>query len=213
MKYGVLVMVLGSWSLAAMDVISTNNNSGDEVIEMGENQHKPRHFKRGYKQKEKSLLDIELQDMEYQDDYYSPVQLDKEKYVYNFLSELPIFKGTKAEKISKRMEQIETMLPTEYGRITETLSISYKGFKKRAKTNRGIGDIDPKEVNDINARIQYALLEIAHENQKIADNNRGEDLAQARRDRIRTTIISCVSLLFSIPAIILAGFNISKALH
>lgn len=213
MKYGLLVMVLGSYSLVAMDKILTNNKSGDEVIEMVEDDHKPFHFKSGYKQKEKKSLDIELQDMEYHDDFYSPVQLDKEKYVYNFLSELPIFKGAKAEKIAKRMEQIETMFPTEYGRITESLSISYKGFQKRAKNNRGICDIDAKDVNDINARIQYALLEIAHENQKIASNNRGEDLAQARRDRIRTTSISVVGLIISVPALTLSIINIIKAFH
>lgn len=206
MKQSLLVIMLISWSLGAMEfsINKDKKEKGDEIIELEE-------IREDSKKKRTVFFENELHDIEYQGGHYNPYYVDKEKYTNSFLSALPIFEGTDDEVISERMQQIKHILPQKYGQITEMLSCSYRTFKK---SKRGLSDIDPKEVvNDINARIQYALLEIADETQKMTIKNREEDLAQQRRDRIRTTIISCVSLLFSIPAIVMAAINIHNAIH
>lgn len=205
MKWSLLVMMVISWSLGAMNTF--NEQSSDEVIEMGEIKKESKN-KRPKSHRRNNSFDIELQEREPRGDYYTHTTFDKEKYIQNFLLELPIFKGKKEAKVSSRMDQIEHILPKEFGEITESLSIFYDKFKKRVK--RGVIDIDPNEVVIINDKIKYALLEIAHENQQIAAKNREEDLAQAAGDRRCSIITTIVGFGFSIPAIALSIFNIIK---
>lgn len=211
MKFRLLFAVFLSLSLRGMDISSvTKEEGGDEIIEMDSNKdYSPRIcLKKGCSPQSNDDIDIELGNMQYTQGYN-----DRAEYKKILLSELPIFYGESTEKISILMDEIGTFLPKKFGEITEAITHSYKLFKKRAKSNRGFTDIDPKEVININDKIQYALLQVHSQNQKIAEQNRQEDLAQAASDRFRTTVISVVSLVFSVPAITLAIFNIIKAVR
>ena len=88
--------------------------------------------------------------------------------------------------------------------------------------SKNIPKKSPQQVNEtdltsLDQKIQYALLEVALENQKTANQNRVDDLAQAGRDRRCTRCISITSItatiLLAVPAITLSIINIYKAFH
>ena len=149
-------------------------------------------------------IDKQLQDLEF------PSYESDSQFIEGALLNIPFFEGKSKEHIGEYMQAIKDKSPLKYGQIMGMIE-RQKNIKKSPQ------QIDEKDLTSIDQRIQYALLEVALENQKAGDQNRVDDLAQAGKDRRRTccTFITSIAatILLAVPALTLSIINVYKAFH
>lgn len=212
MKYMILIIGVFITDLMAMKMEKKEDIDSNEVrINMGTSSGNGREkHTRNRSIMNNNNLDNELQDMEhYQSSHIvlpSYQQEHKTQFVESTLSHLPFFEGKDKEEINEYMSMIKKDKPIIYGQIIQAIVDKKKMIKNRP-------NISSEELQNVDQKIQHGLLQVALENQTFTVNARKEDLAQARRDRIRSVCMFVTSLALSVPALVLSIININKGLH
>lgn len=144
-----------------------------------------------------NTLDVDLQQME-----FFPLNEDKND-VHDTLSKAPFFQGHDKKDVDEYIYLMKDKNPLVYGQIAQMI------IEKKSNKNR-LSTVNLEDLNTLDQKIQHGLLQIAIENQKRANQNRKEDLAQAKKDRGAINCRFVISLCASVPATVMAIISIIK---
>jgi hypothetical protein len=158
----------------------------------------------GAPQTRKTLITSDPLFSDDESNYEHPLQ----RYKSDFLRKTPYFSGKEDNTIQEDMLYLQTKNPVQFGAINQLLSSHYEKGQKKS-----IDGIDPKDLQTVNDKILYAMVETMKAEQASGGENRKADLAQAARDRTWTRIIGAVTLCFGVPATVTGAVALWRSIH